>query len=139
MIKVRKQYWAKPATSQEDILSLLLSQQQTARFITKKIYRYFVNEEVDEARVDELSKKFYQSNYNISELMVSIFSSDWFYDAKNIGNKIKSPIELLAGMQRVLPMEWKKTWTVTIITKTTGTDFILSSKCSRLARREKLD
>ncbi|MBL0134747.1 MAG: DUF1800 domain-containing protein [Chitinophagaceae bacterium] len=104
----------------EDILSLLLSQQQTARFITKKIYRYFVNEDVDEARVDELSKKFFQSNYNISELMASIFSSEWFYDAKNIGNKIKSPIELLAGMQRVLPMEWKNPETVLLLQRLLG-------------------
>lgn len=91
----------------EDILNLLLSQPQTARHITKKIYRYFVNEEVDEARIDELSKRFFQSNYNINDLMAAIFNADWFYDAKNIGSKIKSPIELLAGMQRIVPMEWK--------------------------------
>jgi uncharacterized protein (DUF1800 family) len=104
----------------DDILNLLLSQQKTARFITRKIYRYFVNEDVDEARVDELSKKFFQSNYNISELMTSIFSSEWFYDAKNIGNKIKSPVELLAGMQRVLPMEWKNPETVLLLQRLLG-------------------
>jgi uncharacterized protein (DUF1800 family) len=104
----------------EDILSILLTQQQTAHFITRKIYRYFVNEEVDEAKVNELSKKFFQSNYNISELMASIFNSEWFYDAKNIGNKIKSPVELLVGMQRIVPMEWKNPETVLLLQRLLG-------------------
>jgi len=34
-----------------------------------------------------------------------IFTSDWFYDARNIGGHVKSPIELLAGIRRILPME----------------------------------
>jgi hypothetical protein len=37
--------------------------------------------------------------------MRSIFTSDWFYEEKNIGSKIKSPIELMAGIRRSLPME----------------------------------
>ena len=89
----------------DDVLQLLLEQKQTAVFITRKIYRFFVNEIVDEQRVQSLAEKFFQSNYDISSLMKAIFSSEWFYDAKNIGCRIKSPVELLAGMQRVLPME----------------------------------
>ena len=88
----------------DDILNILLEQRQTAKFITRKIYRYFVNEEVDEQIVLQLSEKFYSSGYNINELMKIIFSSDWFYESRNIGSKIKSPIELLVGIQRVLPM-----------------------------------
>ena len=36
--------------------------------------------------------------------MTEIFSSTWFYDQKNIGNRIKSPVELMAGIMRILPM-----------------------------------
>lgn len=36
--------------------------------------------------------------------MNDIFSSDWFYEEKNIGVKIKSPVELLAGIRRLVPM-----------------------------------
>ena len=32
-------------------------------------------------------------------------TSDWFYAEKNIGIKIKSPVELLAGVRRLLPMQ----------------------------------
>ena len=34
--------------SGEDILDILLTQKQTAIFITGKIYRFFVNEQADE-------------------------------------------------------------------------------------------
>lgn len=89
----------------EDVLAILLEQKQTARFITRKIYAYFVNENIDEAIVGKLADRFYSSNNNIGDLMKDIFTSDWFYDEKNIGSRIKSPVELIVGMQRALPMQ----------------------------------
>jgi uncharacterized protein (DUF1800 family) len=89
----------------DDVLSILLEQKQTARFITQKVYKFFVNEQPDETKITWLSDRFYTGNYNMQSLMKDIFLSDWFYDEKNIGSKIKSPIELLVGIQRMLPME----------------------------------
>ncbi|MCT2406736.1 DUF1800 domain-containing protein [Chryseobacterium antibioticum] len=87
-----------------DILNIILEQKATATFITTKIYKFFVNEKVDNTIVEQLSTDFYQSGYDLKKLMNDIFSSTWFYDQKNIGNRIKSPIELMAGMMRMLPM-----------------------------------
>jgi len=87
-----------------DVLNIILEQKATAKFITTKIYKFFVNENADESIVNKLSENFYQSDYDIKKLMTEIFSSSWFYDKKNIGNRIKSPIELMAGMMRTLPM-----------------------------------
>ena len=89
----------------DDILNMLLNNKQTARYITQKIYRFFVNDKIDEKITEDLAGKFYKSNYNIGKLMEEIFTSDWFYNEKNIGAKIKSPIELLAGIQRMVPMQ----------------------------------
>jgi uncharacterized protein (DUF1800 family) len=89
----------------EDVLNMLLEQKQTARFITQKVYRFFVNENADKDKVDWLANRFFQSDYNISSLLEDIFNGNWFYDARNIGTRIKSPVELLAGMQRILPMD----------------------------------
>lgn len=89
----------------DDILNMLLENQQTANYISKKIYRYFVNENVNETNQQWLSKRFYANNYDIAKLLQDMYSSDWFYDEKNIGSKIKSPIELLAGIRRLLPMQ----------------------------------
>lgn len=89
----------------DDILEILLENKQTANFITKKIYRYFVNENIDEQNQQWLSNRFHNSHYNISKLLDDMYSSDWFYDEKNIGNRIKSPVELLVGIRRYLPMQ----------------------------------
>ncbi|MGL6129368.1 DUF1800 domain-containing protein [Chryseobacterium artocarpi] len=88
-----------------DVLNIILEQKSTAKFITTKIYKFFVNENVDQNIIDTLSASFYNSGYDIKKLMTEIFSSTWFYDQKNIGNRIKSPIELMAGIMRILPMQ----------------------------------
>ncbi|HEY0434454.1 MAG TPA: DUF1800 domain-containing protein, partial [Chitinophagaceae bacterium] len=87
----------------DDVLELLLQQKQTAKFITRKIYRFFVNDHADEEKVEQLAGRFYQSGYDISALLEDIFTSEWFYDEKNIGTRIKSPVELIVGIQRMLP------------------------------------
>jgi len=87
------------------ILDIILEQPATARFITDKLYRFLVNEQVDQKIVDTLSKDFFDSGYNIMQLLDSIFTATWFYDSKNVGNRIKSPVELMAGIMRMLPME----------------------------------
>ena len=89
----------------DDVLDILLEKPATAYFISYKIYKFFVNDEVDMQKIEWLGDRFYKNDYNISKLMEDIFTSDWFYDEKNIGAKIKSPIELLTGLRRMLPMQ----------------------------------
>jgi uncharacterized protein (DUF1800 family) len=89
----------------EEVLDILLEQKQTAKHISEKMYKFFVNDTVDEKNVEWLADRFYKSDYDIGKLCEDIFTSDWFYDDKNIGVKIKSPVELLVGMQRMLPMK----------------------------------
>ncbi len=90
----------------DDILNILLEQKQTAVYITRKIYRFLVNDEkVPEDRIQGLAERFFQRSYSITGLLDDIVGSDWFYDAENIGTKIKSPVELWVGMRRALPFE----------------------------------
>ena len=89
----------------DDVLKIILEQPKTAEFITTKIYRFFVNDTPNPAHIQPLAQAFYKSHYNISDLLEQMFSADWFYDAANVGNRIKSPIELLAGIKRTLGMQ----------------------------------
>ncbi|MCA0932508.1 DUF1800 domain-containing protein [Lutimonas saemankumensis] len=91
----------------DDIIDIILDQEQCARFICSKIYRYFVNPVIDEGNLDEITAVFYK-DYDIKNLMAHIFSSEWFYDERNIGVKIKSPIELLVGIQTFVPVEFEQ-------------------------------
>jgi uncharacterized protein (DUF1800 family) len=88
----------------DDVIDILLKNPQTANFVCKKLYKFFVNENVDDAKVKFLADRFYKNNYDIKKLLEDIFTSDWFYAQQNIGAKIKSPIELLAGIRRYIPM-----------------------------------
>lgn len=104
----------------DDIIDLILEKRETATFITRKMYRYFVNEKVNESIVRDLSDQFYQSNYDIAKLMRSIFTSDWFYDPKNIGTKIKSPVELMAGMMRSLDVQLENDLSIIFVQRILG-------------------
>lgn len=92
----------------DDIIDIILEKKQTAQFIVSKIYRYFVNEQLDKQHLRQLTNIFYNSDYNIAILMRAIFESNWFYADKNIGVKIKSPIELIVGMVRILNVRFQK-------------------------------
>lgn len=92
----------------DNVIDIILEQKATAKFITKKIYKYFVNENVDDEKIAFLADRFYQNNYDLKKLMNDIFLSEWFYDEKNVGTRIKSPVELIAGIRRLIPMELQR-------------------------------
>jgi uncharacterized protein (DUF1800 family) len=104
----------------DEVLDILLQQKQTAKFITQKVYKFFVNEKPDLEKTDWLAERFYKNDYDISKLLEDIFTSEWFYSSKNIGTKIKSPIELIVGVQRLLPMKFEKEEALLLIQRALG-------------------
>lgn len=90
----------------EDILQIILNNKQTANFITRKIWQYFVNEKINEEHMTDLATGFYNSGYDLKALMTQIFTSEWFYSPENYQSIIKSPVELLAGYTRLLPVSF---------------------------------
>lgn len=91
----------------DDVIDIILEQKQCARYICTKIYKYFINPIVNEKRLNEITEVFYK-DYNITNVMQHIFRSKWFYNDQNIGVKIKSPVELLIGIQKVVPVTFNK-------------------------------
>lgn len=88
----------------DDVLDILLRRRETADFLTRKVWRHFIDERIDEDRVSQLSRRFHRSGYDIASLMHQIFASDAFHDPRHVGRRIKSPVELLVGIRRMLPM-----------------------------------
>jgi uncharacterized protein (DUF1800 family) len=104
----------------DEVLDILLSQKQTAKYISQKLYRFLVNEQPNAEKSEWLADRFYNNNYDIDKLLEDIFTSDWFYDEKNIGAKIKSPVELLVGIQRMLPMKLENEDALMILQRVLG-------------------
>lgn len=84
----------------EDIIDIILDKPLTAEFISRKLYKFFVNDTPNETHIKELAAHFYANKYDIRALMHKLFTADWFYDSKNVGNKIKSPVEFLVGLSQ---------------------------------------
>ena len=101
------------------IIDIILENKQCAKYICGKMYRYFVNDTIDENHVNEMANVFYK-DYDIENLMRHILLSDWFYEEKNIGTKIKSPIEFLAGLRTVVPIDFKNQKQLSYIQKLLG-------------------
>lgn len=106
--------------SGEDIIRIILKQKPTAYFLCDKIYRYFVNPQPQAERIKALAEYFYSNNYDITALMRKIFTAEWFYASENIGVKIKSPVELLLGLNLELGMEFKQSETLLFLQKFLG-------------------
>lgn len=104
----------------DDVLQLLLKNPQTARHVTAKIYREFVNETVDPQRINELSHRFYKSGYDIADLMEAIFTADWFFNPQHIGAHIKSPVELLVGIRHTFGLTFSDPQPQVFIQRTLG-------------------
>lgn len=90
----------------EDIIDLLVEHKECAHFICTKVYKEFVNENIDHTHVEELAEVFFK-DYNIENLMRNLFMSDWFYEDVNIGSKVKSPMELLVSIYQLFPFEFQ--------------------------------
>jgi uncharacterized protein (DUF1800 family) len=104
----------------EDIINIILARKETAVFIVKKIYQYFVNEKINEKRIENLANYFYKNDYDIAKLMQNIFTSSWFYEKANIGTKIKSPIDLLVGVMKIIDIDFKNNKAILFYEKALG-------------------
>jgi uncharacterized protein (DUF1800 family) len=89
----------------EDVLTIILQQPAAATFLVTKLYRFFVNDVPNPAHIAPLAVAFRQSNYDLADLAERLFSADWFYDPAHVGGRIKSPVELIAGLRRTLGVQ----------------------------------
>lgn len=83
-----------------DVVDMLLEKPETAQRIVSKLYRFLVNETPNQKVIEELSTRFRSTDYDISDLLVNVFGSSWFYAVENKGAVIKSPAHLLAQYKR---------------------------------------
>jgi uncharacterized protein (DUF1800 family) len=89
----------------EQVLAIILEQPRTAEFIATKLYRFFVNDTPNPAHIQPLAQAFFKSGYDISALLEQMFTAEWFYEPANVGTRIKSPVELLAGIKRTMGLQ----------------------------------
>jgi uncharacterized protein (DUF1800 family) len=85
-------------------LSMLLAHPEAAKFICRKIYRFFVYHYIDPQTeqyvIEPLADVFRNNNYNILPVLDVLFKSEHFFDQLNRGAIIKSPMDHVVGFMR---------------------------------------
>ena len=96
----------------EDIVDIVCEQQATARFISRYLYSFFVADEPpvpewpykpprDPEAIATLSRTYFESGYNIREMLRVLFKSQFFKSEEVRYERVKGPAELMAGVLRL--------------------------------------
>lgn len=88
-----------------DAIDTILKQPAAPRFITKKIYRYFVREEITPELNDKLAKVLLDSKYDFKPVLKAIFLSRDFYSEPSYATQVKSPVHLLISTYRKMGLK----------------------------------
>lgn len=77
---------------------------QCARFIARKMYRYFANANPSDATVQYLADAFAGSNMDIATLVREVLLHEEFWGAQSRYALVKSPIEFVVSVLRRVPI-----------------------------------
>ncbi len=81
----------------EQIIDIIFTKEETAKFLCRKLYHEFVCPKIDEDFVTQMANVLRSNNYNVKSVLAFLFKSDHFYKPEFIGSKIKSPVEIMVG------------------------------------------
>lgn len=94
----------------EDIINILLKHPRTAERIAERMWFEFISIQKPDQRITKhWANIFRDSNYDISTLIKTVLNSEPFWNTRNKGAIIKSPIDLTVGTLRSLPYSLRHT------------------------------
>jgi uncharacterized protein (DUF1800 family) len=92
------------------LLDMIFLQPETAKFICRKLYRWFVYYLIDDTAeanvIVPLANLLRANNYDIAPVLQALFKSAHFYDSVNTGCIIKNPIDLTVGTMRTFGVQF---------------------------------
>ncbi len=88
--------------SGDEVVDIILQHPSTAKYISKKLFVFFVYESPEPETVDRLAHLLRTCGYDLRPMLRNLFLSETFYSDKAIGSHIKSPAELVVGAIRDL-------------------------------------
>ncbi len=87
-----------------DLVNMIFAQQEVAKYIVRKVYRWFVYYTIDDATetnvITPLAEIFRTNNYEIKPMLSALFKSEHFFDMLNRGCMIKNPADHVIGSLR---------------------------------------
>lgn len=86
----------------DDVLKTLVAMPQTAEYLTKKIWEWFVYKDPSKETVQSYAKKWVASGLDIKALVRMIVTSDEFYSPKAMRSTVKNPVDFCVASFRSL-------------------------------------
>ena len=97
----------------EDIVDIICKQPAAARFVSRKLYDWFVADEPpvpawrlteprDMEAIKALEKAYFDSGYEIGAMLRALFTSDFFKAEASHFAKVKSPVDVVVGTMRMV-------------------------------------
>lgn len=90
------------ATEYANYIDIIFQQDEVAKFICRKFYRYFVNYDLTPAVetnvIEEMASTLIANNYDVLPVLTELFSSDHFYDISVRGALIRGPLDMIYSM-----------------------------------------
>ncbi|MCX6337692.1 MAG: DUF1800 domain-containing protein [Bacteroidetes bacterium] len=91
-------------TEIDAMLNMIFASQEIAKYVCRRIYRWFVYYDIDDTIeaniIKPLADIFRLNNYEIKPVLSALLKSEHFYDNLTRGAQIKSPVDLVVGMCR---------------------------------------
>ncbi|MFX1803584.1 DUF1800 domain-containing protein [Paraburkholderia sp. A1BS-2L] len=91
------------------VLDILLGEPRTASFISARLWREFVSDTPDPARLGMVAARFRASGYDIKAALGALLVSPEFWDERNRGVLVSSPVEFIAGTVRRFGVSYANT------------------------------
>jgi uncharacterized protein (DUF1800 family) len=92
--------------SGEDVITIIAARPATARYLTWKLFNFFVypvtTSSADKSTIDRFAQVYLNNNHSIKELVRAIFTSDEFFSDRALFSLVKQPAELVVGPVRML-------------------------------------
>jgi uncharacterized protein (DUF1800 family) len=100
---------AQGADEIDDMLTMIFNQNEVAKHIVRKLYRWFVYYDIDAATETDvivpLANIFRSGNYEIKPVLNALFKSAHFFDVANRGALLKSPADFTFGLCRTFDVQ----------------------------------
>ena len=101
----------------DQLIEMVFAQEETARHLCRKLYRFFVyyeiTEEIEQDIIGPMAETLRNNDFEIKPVLQQLFTSQHFYDQDNtqndddnVGAIIKSPVELVMGTLRFFKAEF---------------------------------
>ena len=89
-------------------LDIVAAQPATAKFISRKLFEFFVHDDPPPEELERLSKIYFASKYSIRELVRGVLTSSHFYSDEALYSRVKWPVQFSVMLVKTLDVPY--TW-----------------------------